>query len=182
MSSGPARGRWSMTAAPLSLTRVGTVVVPVVDQEAALAFYCDVLGMAKVNDFAYQSGERWLEVSPGDGSSNLCLVSARPERPAGIETGVVLLSTDVPADLAALREAGVRTDATPSSRASSAGGAARPWRESRRSSGSTTRTATRSWWSRRPDGRAVAGNPRPAAPRPDRAAQALRRPGAPRTP
>jgi hypothetical protein len=40
-------------------------------------------------------------VSPAKGSANLCLVTSRAERPAGIETGVVLLSADVLADLAA---------------------------------------------------------------------------------
>lgn len=95
---------------PLHLTRVGPVVVPVTDQGAALAFYTGVLGMETTNDVAYETGERWLEVSPGPGSATLCLVRARPDRPAGIETGVILMSSDVPADLRALQDAGVRTD------------------------------------------------------------------------
>lgn len=102
-----------MPPLPLHLTRIGPVVVPVADQTAALGFYTGVLGMPAVNDFAYETGERWLEVSPGDGSATLCLVTARPDRPAGVETGVILLSTDVTADLAALRAAGVRTDEAP---------------------------------------------------------------------
>jgi hypothetical protein len=36
-----------------------------------------------------------------------------PERPAGVETGIVLLSTDVAGDLVALRTAGVDTDPEP---------------------------------------------------------------------
>jgi catechol 2,3-dioxygenase-like lactoylglutathione lyase family enzyme len=92
---------------------VATFVVPVTDQHAALAFYTDVLGMQKVSDFAYPTGERWLEVSPASGGSNLCLVLARPERPAGVETGVVLLSTDVVADLVALRARGLNVDEQP---------------------------------------------------------------------
>ena len=43
-------------------------------------------------------------------SLNFC---ARPERPAGVETGVVLLSTDPAGDLAALQAAGVDCDAEP---------------------------------------------------------------------
>jgi hypothetical protein len=72
-----------------------------------------VLGMQKVNDFTYPTGERWLEVSPAEGSSNLCLVVSRPERPAGIETGVVLFSAHVLADLAALRAQGLDMDEQP---------------------------------------------------------------------
>lgn len=96
-----------MTNNGLHLTGVATVVIGVSDQDAALAFYVGVLGMRKVNDFTYATGERWLEVSPADGSANLSLVLARPERPAGAETGVVLMSTDVLADLEVLREVAI---------------------------------------------------------------------------
>lgn len=92
------------------LGRVSTVVVPVTDQDAALTFYVEVLGMQKVNDFTYPTGERWLEVSPAEGSSNLCLVLSRPERPAGVETGIVLFSGDVRADLAGFRSQGLDVD------------------------------------------------------------------------
>ena len=93
--------------------KVATIVVPVSDQAAALGFYVEALGMAKVSDFTYPTGERWLEVSPAEGSANLCLVLSRPERPAGIETGVVLHSSDVLADSAALRAQGVDVDERP---------------------------------------------------------------------
>lgn len=106
-------GPRDMTTTPTHITGVATVVVPVADQEKSLAFYVERLGMRKVNDFTYATGERWLEVSPGAGSSNLCMVVARPERPAGIETGVILMSTDVLADLATLRAHGVDVDDAP---------------------------------------------------------------------
>ena len=102
-----------MTRSETHIGQVATIVVPVRDQVAALAFYVEVLGMEKVNDFAYPTGERWLEVSPAKGSANLCLVVSRPERPAGIETGVVLVSADVLAGLAALRGQGVDVDEEP---------------------------------------------------------------------
>jgi hypothetical protein len=81
-------------------------MVPVTDQDAALPFYVDDLGREEADDVTYATGERWLEVSSVKGSSHLCLVLARPERPAGIETGIVLLSTDVLAD----HHGGLRTD------------------------------------------------------------------------
>jgi lactoylglutathione lyase len=77
-----------------SITQVATVVVPVSNQERALTFYRDVLGLEKVNDFAYETGERWLEVAPRGAGTRLTLVVA----PAGIETGVALSSADVLAD------------------------------------------------------------------------------------
>jgi catechol 2,3-dioxygenase-like lactoylglutathione lyase family enzyme len=105
-----------MTQSKSHLGQVATIVIPVSDQDAALAFYVDVLGMDKVNDFTYPTGERWLEVSPAQGSSNLCLVRSRPDRPAGIETGVVLSSRDVLGDLSAFRDQGVDVDEQPLAR------------------------------------------------------------------
>jgi catechol 2,3-dioxygenase-like lactoylglutathione lyase family enzyme len=102
-----------VTQGELQFGQVATIVIPVADQDAALTFYAGILGMLKVNDFTYPTGERWLEVSPVDGSANLCLVAGRPERPAGVETGVVLFSADVLADLAALRAKGVDVDERP---------------------------------------------------------------------
>jgi catechol 2,3-dioxygenase-like lactoylglutathione lyase family enzyme len=102
-----------MTDSKTHLGQVATIVIPVSDQATALAFYVDTLGMEKVSDFTYPTGERWLEVSPTKGSANLCLVVSRPERPAGIETGVVLSSSDVLADLAAFRAQGLDVDEQP---------------------------------------------------------------------
>lgn len=102
-----------MTDRGTHLGQVATIVVPVTDQDAALAFYTEILGMQKVNDFTYPTGERWLEVSPAHGSANLCLVLVRPERPVGVETGVVLVSTDVTTDLDILRAQGLRVDEQP---------------------------------------------------------------------
>ena len=102
-----------MNTSGLNITQVATVVVPVSDHDAALDFYVGKLGMTKVSDFVYATGERWVEVSPKEGSANLCLVIGRPERPSGIETGVVLMSTDVRSDLASLHDRGVDADETP---------------------------------------------------------------------
>ena len=102
-----------MTRSDLHITQVATVVVPVTDQDEALAFYVGVLGMRKVSDFTYESGERWVEVAPPGSSTNLSLIVARPERPAGIETGVAMISTDVLADLATLRARDVDVDEAP---------------------------------------------------------------------
>lgn len=102
-----------MTKNGPQLGRVSTIVIPVSDQDAALDFYTQTLGMEKVNDFTYPTGQRWLEVSPVEGSANLCLVLGRAERPAGIETGVVLFSTDLLADLAAFRARDIEVDEQP---------------------------------------------------------------------
>jgi catechol 2,3-dioxygenase-like lactoylglutathione lyase family enzyme len=92
------------------MVHLTTVIVPVTDQETALGFYVERLGLRKVSDFTYETGERWLEVAPQDSTIGLTLVEARPERPAGIETGVIFACRDVHVALEALRAAGVPTD------------------------------------------------------------------------
>lgn len=95
--------------------------------------------------------ERWLEVSPAKGSANLCLVVSRPERSAGIETGVVLFSSDVLADLAAVRAQGLAVDEHPLPEADVVWWSGLRWPASRRSSACAIPTAIPSSSSPRPD-------------------------------
>ncbi len=85
----------------MALKALSTVVVPVRDQDAALTFYTDVLGLEKISDFTYDTGERWLEVAPPGQTS-------RPD-----ETGIAICSDDIPGDLARFRERGARVDDAP---------------------------------------------------------------------
>lgn len=52
------------TASTTRITQVGTVFVPVTDQDRALEFYLDKLGFEKRGDFEYGDGSRWVEVAP----------------------------------------------------------------------------------------------------------------------
>ena len=94
----------------MHVTQVATVMVPVTDQDRALAFFVDALGFEKRADFEYAEGERWVEVAPPGAASQVTLVQARDGRAAGIETGLSFNSTDVEADHAALRARGVDVD------------------------------------------------------------------------
>lgn len=102
-----------MSTSALHVTHVATVVVPVTDQDRALSFYVDVLGFAATIDFTYDSGERWLEVTPPGGGTRLTLAAAEPADLVGAETGVILSSSDVPADQAELLARGVQVDREP---------------------------------------------------------------------
>jgi catechol 2,3-dioxygenase-like lactoylglutathione lyase family enzyme len=93
------------------ITQVATVIVPVTDQDRALDFYEGALGLEKVSDFRYESGERWTEVAPSGGTTRVSLAAARPDRPAGIETGVAFVTDDVEADHAALQARAVDVEA-----------------------------------------------------------------------
>jgi hypothetical protein len=45
------------------INQVGAVFVPVADQDQALGFYLDTLGLEKRADFTYGEDRRWMEVA-----------------------------------------------------------------------------------------------------------------------
>jgi catechol 2,3-dioxygenase-like lactoylglutathione lyase family enzyme len=91
------------------ITHVGTVVVPVSDQERALEFYLGTLGFEKRLDGTFGEGERWVEVAPPAAATTIALVRAPAGGPTGIE--VSLATQDAEADHATLRGRGVDADA-----------------------------------------------------------------------
>ena len=93
------------------LTRVGRVMVPVTDQDTAIAFYTDTLGFSVVADVPFGDGERWVEVAPPGGGTALALVPPRGDYQPGRMTGIALESSDPRADHAELRAKGVDVDA-----------------------------------------------------------------------
>ena len=79
---------------------------PVRDQDAALAFYTDVLGFEVRADvrFGPQGEHRWLEVAPPGSAARLSLTPPVDGRPGGEAVGVD--STDVLAEHARLAARG----------------------------------------------------------------------------
>jgi catechol 2,3-dioxygenase-like lactoylglutathione lyase family enzyme len=96
-----------------AITEVGTVFVPVSDQERALAFYVGVLGFETRVDFVYGAeGIRWIEVAPPGGSNTISLVPpAEGTARGGDETSCAFLTNDIEAARAALRAVGSEVDA-----------------------------------------------------------------------
>jgi catechol 2,3-dioxygenase-like lactoylglutathione lyase family enzyme len=90
------------------ITHVGTVVIPVADQDAALAFYAGTLGFETRIDAPFGPGMRWIEVAPPGAETSIALVP-RDSAPAGIE--VSLATRSAAGDHAELRERGVEADA-----------------------------------------------------------------------
>jgi len=93
------------------ITQVGRVMVPVSDQDAAIAFYTDSLGFSLVADVPFGEGDRWVEVAPPGGGTALALVPPRGEYQPGRMTGIALVSADPRADHAELKGNGVDVDA-----------------------------------------------------------------------
>jgi catechol 2,3-dioxygenase-like lactoylglutathione lyase family enzyme len=97
--------------AKLNVTQVGRVVVPVSDTDRALDFYVGTLGLEKVVDVPMGPDARWVEVAI-PGSVTTIAIAPPPEgKPVGnAETGIILDTTDIDADHAALKEAGADVD------------------------------------------------------------------------
>jgi catechol 2,3-dioxygenase-like lactoylglutathione lyase family enzyme len=92
------------------ISQVGTVIVPVSDQDAALAFYTGKLGFEKRLDVPFGNGDRWVEVAPAGAATTIAIVKPRPGEPTGVETRIALSSSDIDADHAELKARGVDVD------------------------------------------------------------------------
>jgi catechol 2,3-dioxygenase-like lactoylglutathione lyase family enzyme len=87
------------------------VCVTVSDTDRAIEFYVDTLGFEKVVDVPMGPGMRWVEVAVGDGTTTIALAPPPEGKAAGgAETGIILDTSDVETDHAALKAAGVDVD------------------------------------------------------------------------
>ena len=98
------------TGTATSITGVGTCIVTVSDQDAAVEFFTEKLGFEKRSDSAYGDGQRWVDVAPAGATTTVALVPPMGENAAGGETGIAFATDDIDADHAALRERGVDVD------------------------------------------------------------------------
>jgi catechol 2,3-dioxygenase-like lactoylglutathione lyase family enzyme len=95
----------------LNLTQVGRVCVTVADTDRAIDFYVDTLGFEKVVDVPMGPEMRWVEVALPGTPTTVALAPPPPgAEPGGAQTGIFLDTTDIDADHAALRAAGVDVD------------------------------------------------------------------------
>jgi catechol 2,3-dioxygenase-like lactoylglutathione lyase family enzyme len=94
------------------INKLGTVVIPVSDQERAIAFYVETLGFEKRVDVPFGNGYRWVEVAPADAETTIAIVPPPPGKPTGgVETGIAFATDDIEADHADLKATGVDVDA-----------------------------------------------------------------------
>jgi serine phosphatase RsbU (regulator of sigma subunit)/catechol 2,3-dioxygenase-like lactoylglutathione lyase family enzyme len=97
--------------------RVHCVNVFVRDLDRSLQFYLEKLGFELAFDARLQSGDRWVAVSPPDGSTVLSLVAPKPEsreyKMIGRATQVVFVTEDVAAQFQEWNRRGVKFLTTP---------------------------------------------------------------------
>ena len=82
-------------------TRLQCVAVPVADQDRAKVLF-EEIGFTTTMDTELQPGFRWIELAPPAGGTSVALVLTGDELPAGIDTGIRLLTSDARAAHAAL--------------------------------------------------------------------------------
>jgi catechol 2,3-dioxygenase-like lactoylglutathione lyase family enzyme len=94
------------------LNKIATVILPVADQDRAIAFYVDKLGFEKRVDIPYGGGFRWVEVGLGSEATTIALAPPPPQgtQTGNRETGVSLQTDDIDSYHAQLKANGVDVD------------------------------------------------------------------------
>jgi serine phosphatase RsbU (regulator of sigma subunit) len=94
-----------------------SVDVFVRDQERSLRFYLDQLGFDLAFDARLHTGQRWIAVSPPDGTAVLTLIQPEPDSPnyklIGRSTHVIFVTENVAAKFREWSDRGVRFRHTP---------------------------------------------------------------------
>ena len=93
-----------------TVDQVATVMVPVADQDRAIAFYTEKLGFELRADTPFGKGDRWVEVAPPGAETTVALTTAMEGEEAGIESRIAFESTDIDGDYEAMKAAGVDVD------------------------------------------------------------------------
>ncbi len=94
------------------VARINTVIVPVADQEKAISFYIDTLGLEKRADVPFEGKYRWVEVAPEGADTTIAICPPGPNGQTGNhQTGISLQVDDIDAYYAELKAAGVDVDA-----------------------------------------------------------------------
>lgn len=93
------------------ITQLGRTMIPVSDQDAAIAFYTEKLGFTVAADIPFGDGDdRWVEVAPPGGGASIALTTPMGDWQPGRVTGIGLESSDARADREELASSGVELD------------------------------------------------------------------------
>jgi predicted enzyme related to lactoylglutathione lyase len=94
------------------VSKLANVIVPVVDQDRALQFYTETLGLEKRVDLPMGEGARRIEVASAGGDTPIAICPPGPGVSAGgKDTGISLATDDVDGYHTQLKDRGVDVDA-----------------------------------------------------------------------
>jgi predicted enzyme related to lactoylglutathione lyase len=94
------------------VTKVANVIIPVSDQDRAVEFYTEALGLDKRVDVPFGDGSRWIEVAPSGADTPIAICPPGPNvTPGAKDTGISLATDDIDGYHAQLKDRGVDVDA-----------------------------------------------------------------------
>jgi catechol 2,3-dioxygenase-like lactoylglutathione lyase family enzyme len=103
-----------VTSTTTRVNKIGTVVIPVADQDRAIEFYTDKLGFQIRTDIPFGNGYRWVEVAVADEVTTLALAPPPQGKPTGNhETGIGLQTDDIDAYHAEILNVTIRERGVP---------------------------------------------------------------------
>jgi len=92
--------------------KLANVIVPVADQDRALEFYTEALGLEKRVDAPFGDGSRWIEVAPAGADTPIAICPPGPNTTTGgKDTGIALQVEGIDAYHEHLKDHGVDVDA-----------------------------------------------------------------------
>ena len=101
-----------MSTTATRIHKVGTVVIPVADQDRMIDFYVGTVGFEKRSDIPFGNGYRWVEVAPAGGETTIALAPPPEGVPTGgSQTGIGLQTEDIDGYHAELKAKGADVDA-----------------------------------------------------------------------
>ncbi len=87
-----------------SITDIGTVGIPVSDQDKAVEFFIGTLGFEKRLDVRMGESFRWVTVAASSAATSVALI-AKPD--TGADTGIRFLVPDAETEYTAMRQRGI---------------------------------------------------------------------------
>jgi predicted enzyme related to lactoylglutathione lyase len=103
----------STSTTTAGVSKLSAVIIPVADQDRALEFYTESLGLEKRADipFGDEVHGRWIEVAPAGAETPIAICPPGPSAEAGNrDTGIGLQTDDIEAYHAQLKKRGVDVD------------------------------------------------------------------------
>ena len=93
------------------VVKLANVIIPVADQDRAVEFYTEKLGLEKRRELPFGPDFRWIEIAPSGADTSIALCPPGPGvTPGAKQTGIALQVADVDAYHAELKARGVDVD------------------------------------------------------------------------
>ena len=94
----------------MNISQIKVLSLSVANQDIAKDFYTQKLGFKLVRDNPMGPNQRWVEVKPKNAETSITFVTWFDSMKPGSTKGLVLETTNLEADVATLKENGVKID------------------------------------------------------------------------